>query len=154
MAHKTLIGGTNYEIVGGKTCVDGTTYKISGGKTLVGGTKYDVTFKKPTITMKGNGYYYATATIEGIAYKADQEGTIIEVLAGTEITLTVKDGTQEGYGEIKIYKGGTLVAQPVSGTAGTYVHTVQENITIEFDYKFESKPSSYNYAGIIHLFEE
>lgn len=42
MAHKTLIGGTSYEISGGKTLVDGTAYSISGGKTLVGGTAYKI----------------------------------------------------------------------------------------------------------------
>jgi hypothetical protein len=44
MAHKTLIGGTAYEISGGKTLVDGTTYNINGGKTLVGGTAYKIEF--------------------------------------------------------------------------------------------------------------
>lgn len=44
MAHKTLVGGTAYEIKGGKTLVNGTAYEISNGKTLVGGTKYDISF--------------------------------------------------------------------------------------------------------------
>lgn len=44
MAHKTLIGGTAYEISGGKTLVGGTAYSIAGGKTLVGGTVYEVGF--------------------------------------------------------------------------------------------------------------
>lgn len=44
MAHKTLIGGTAYEIGGGKTLVNGTAYSIDKGKTLVGGTAYEVGF--------------------------------------------------------------------------------------------------------------
>lgn len=44
MAHKTLIGGTSYEISGGKTLVSGTAYSIVKGKTLVGGTAYDINF--------------------------------------------------------------------------------------------------------------
>ena len=44
MAHKTLIGGTAYEITGGKTLVNGTAYSIDKGKTLVGGTAYEVAF--------------------------------------------------------------------------------------------------------------
>ena len=44
MAHKTLIGGTSYDISGGKTLVNGTSYSIAGGKTLVGGTDYDISF--------------------------------------------------------------------------------------------------------------
>lgn len=48
MAHKTLIGGTSYEISGGKTLVNGTAYSISGGKTLVGGTAYNIGFNSGT----------------------------------------------------------------------------------------------------------
>ena len=44
MAHKTLIGGTAYEISGGKTLVNGTVYSIKNGKTLVDGTAYEVGF--------------------------------------------------------------------------------------------------------------
>lgn len=44
MAHKTLIGGTAYEIGGGKTLINGTGYSIDKGKTLVGGTGYEVAF--------------------------------------------------------------------------------------------------------------
>ena len=44
MAHKTLIGGTAYEIGGGKTLVNGTAYSIDKGKTLVDGTAYEVGF--------------------------------------------------------------------------------------------------------------
>lgn len=44
MAHKTLVGGTAYEISGGKTLVGGTAYNISNGKTLVGGTAYTIGF--------------------------------------------------------------------------------------------------------------
>lgn len=45
MAHKTLVGGTAYEISGGKTLVDGTAYSIKNGKTLVDGTAYEVGFE-------------------------------------------------------------------------------------------------------------
>ena len=44
MAHKTLVGGTAYNITGGKSLVSGTAYNIPSGRTLVGGTKYDITF--------------------------------------------------------------------------------------------------------------
>lgn len=42
MAHKTLIGGTTYDITGGKAMVSGTAYSIAGGKTMVSGTAYDI----------------------------------------------------------------------------------------------------------------
>lgn len=44
MAHKTLVGGTAYEIKGGKALVGGTAYDIKKGRTLVGGTGYDISF--------------------------------------------------------------------------------------------------------------
>lgn len=44
MAHKTLIGGTGYEIKGGRTLIGGTGYDIKSGRTLVGGTGYDIKF--------------------------------------------------------------------------------------------------------------
>ena len=47
MAHKALIGGTGYGIIGGRTLIGGTGYGISKGRTLVGGTGYDITFASP-----------------------------------------------------------------------------------------------------------
>lgn len=44
MAHKILIGGTAYEVKGGKCLVNGTAYSIKKGRTLIGGTGYDITF--------------------------------------------------------------------------------------------------------------
>lgn len=44
MAHKTLVGGTAYEVSGGKTLIGGTAYNIKNGKTLVGGTAYEISF--------------------------------------------------------------------------------------------------------------
>lgn len=62
MAHKTLVGGTAYEISGGKTLVGGTAYSIAGGKTLVGGTAYDIGFG-PSTVLNNN----SPATIQAVA---------------------------------------------------------------------------------------
>lgn len=48
MAHKTLIGGTAYDLTGGGCLIGGTGYNITGGRTLVGGTGYDISFIKAT----------------------------------------------------------------------------------------------------------
>lgn len=64
MAHKTLIGGTAYEIKGGRTLVGGTGYDIKSGRTLVGGTGYDVslfTFD-PTKTTYTESEFIATVS--------------------------------------------------------------------------------------------
>ena len=57
MAHKTLIGGTAYNISGGKSLVSGTSYNIKGGKTLVGGTGYSISFSsgEPTAMLYSDG---------------------------------------------------------------------------------------------------
>lgn len=44
MAHKTSIGGTAYDIGGGKTLVEGTSYSVKNGKVLIDGTEYDISF--------------------------------------------------------------------------------------------------------------
>ena len=45
MGHKTLIGGTAYDIKGGKTLINGTAYDIKKGVTLIGGTGYNISFR-------------------------------------------------------------------------------------------------------------
>ena len=42
--HKTIIGGTAYEVKGGKCMVNGTVYNILKGRTLIDGTGWDITF--------------------------------------------------------------------------------------------------------------
>ena len=44
MAHKTQIGGTAYEISGGRTLINGVGYGIANGRALVDGTGYDISF--------------------------------------------------------------------------------------------------------------
>lgn len=62
MAHKTLIGGTAHEIIGGKTLVDGTAYSIKNGKILAGGTAYEVAFGPEFVTV----YDFGTLTAESV----------------------------------------------------------------------------------------
>lgn len=59
MAHRILIGGTTYEIAGGKTLVNGSGYNIAGGKTLVNGTAYDISFGTPAGSLAvGSSLYF------------------------------------------------------------------------------------------------
>ena len=58
MAHKTLIGGTAYEISGGKTLIGGTAYSIKNGKTLIDGTAHEVAFGPEFVTV----YDFGTLT--------------------------------------------------------------------------------------------
>ncbi len=46
MAHKTLIGGTAYDVKGGRDLIGGTGYAKKNGKALINGTAYDIPFSK------------------------------------------------------------------------------------------------------------
>lgn len=52
MAHKTMVGGTAYSIVGGRSMVSGTTYDIVSGKTMVDGTTYNISFARDPLVIK------------------------------------------------------------------------------------------------------
>lgn len=75
MAHKTLIGGTEYEIEGGRTLVNGTGYNIELGKTLIGGTEYEIGFAVPDLivfnggadVLVGNAYGYFYSIVQNTA---------------------------------------------------------------------------------------
>ena len=147
MAHKTLVGGTAYEITGGKALVDGTVYSIKNGKTLVGGTAYEVGFEeRVTITINGGStamYSFATVEIDGFLYGGSYwvgsnfipvcdnvqvvvpVGTVItcEVLAhhGDDASVKVNDNT------VYSFTG----KNEASFQRGVYEYTVVSNANIE-----------------------
>lgn len=137
MAHKTLIGGTAYEISGGKTLIGGTAYSIKGGKTLVDGTAYSLSFL-PVITLTGSAADtstggYAKCTINGSTYNAALSSRKYSVPKGTVITCEVrKPGMQSGPAKISV--NGTVVAQTSSSMMGvetaTYEYVVKGNASI------------------------
>lgn len=131
MAHKTLIGGTAYEIGGGKTLINGTAYEIGKGKTLVGGTAYEVSFGPETVTItltftvygdfsytevwhNGVRYYYATGN-STTTFNANV-GDIIEVQS-------------HGAEDAKIYLNGKLVADKPEDAE--YYYTVVSDAVFE-----------------------
>lgn len=89
MAHKTLIGGTSYEISGGRTLVNGTGYSIDKGKTLVGGTVYEVGFGHPVLIAGGYNVIGAgyTATIDDVSYPFTSAWSL-ETVSTASVTVT------------------------------------------------------------------
>lgn len=71
MAHKTLIGGTAYEVSGGKCNVNGTAYSIKSGKTKIGGTGYDINFSNEIL---------ASELSVGSTVKLMENGKLVEYL--------------------------------------------------------------------------
>ena len=143
MAHKTKIGGTNYEIVGGKAKIDGTNVSnIEIGKTLIDTTNYCVSWQ-PVITVIGNpeGLAALGAAAEVGILQDDGEfslmsngktllpkGTILRCRVGAWVGLTAK-----------VIKNGETVLSYTNDGSGLqifipkaiYDYTVMGNVTIE-----------------------
>lgn len=138
MAHKTLVGGTAYEISGGKTLVNGTAYSIKNGKTLVGGTAYDIGWTKYyTVTGRGrvggaSDYSdsafddtCAYATINSVKYTSAFD---VPIDKGTQISLKVSASHSDQQYRCYVTLNGTTVQ---SG-AGTYYFTPTNDCQITF----------------------
>lgn len=148
MAHKTLIGGTAYDINGGKPLINGTAYSIKSGKTLVGGTAYEVGFVKlcaVTLDFMDSGDDSTSVTINGTTYKRgfiNISGVTVyelDVPVGTEITINTATGFGRG---LEILLNGTIVLQKSATSTNTpvsYVYVVKSNVKITFQPNVDSK---------------
>lgn len=124
MAHKTLIGGTAYEIKGGRDLIGGTGYAKKKGKTLVNGTAYEVAFgpSEYIMTLSGSG---GTIKYNGVAQTetfAVAVGASIEIIADA-VCVRV----QEPQTAIIKLNGVTVASQeafrPSQGATATYTYT-------------------------------
>ena len=98
MAHKTLIGGTAYEITGGKALVNGTGYSIDKGKTLVGGTAYEVGFASWPDDLD-TGLEFASASPFTISVSSPKWDGTLEYSNGKEWTPWDGSEISSGKGE-------------------------------------------------------
>lgn len=165
MAHKTLIGGTAYEISGGKTLVNGTAYKIEKGKTLVGGTAYELGVMV-TITINGGTdafYSFAEVSIDGFKYGGKYavgsnfitvcDNVQVTVPIGTEITCLLR----AHYGDVASVKVNNNTVYSFKGESmstfdgGSYKYTVVANANIDL-INSDAKDSSI--GGTITITEE
>ena len=129
MAHKTLIGGTAYQIKGGKTLVGGTAYNISKGKTLVGGTAYEIRFKTGIrillyVAPLDLSYmkYSGSVTINGVTYNANSSNATLDFPGNTSITCKAAATGAGNTG--RVYWNGTVVAQVTA--------TENKQVTVEY----------------------
>ena len=129
MAHKTLIGGTAYNIKGGRDLIGGTGYSKKNGKVLIDGTVHAIEFvKKLRITivnaidssnMSGSVIYNG---------KAHTSGTL-EVEQGETVTIALRNDGENGWCFVGV--NGNDVASGSSHVEYTY--TVTKNASIRFD---------------------
>lgn len=107
--HKTLIGGTAYEVKSGKCLINGTAYAIQKGRTLINGTGYDIALASLYDPVFANNEWadiiaachagavpdtwavgdYKDMTIDGLSYRVDIIGKNHDAyLNGTAAPLT------------------------------------------------------------------
>ena len=111
MAHKTKIGGTNYEISGGKTKIGGTNYTISGGKTLIGGTAYDIHFDRSiSITTK----FVASSTVSGTPTYSASVNSNGELIVKMTSARTTYENYDTDRNKFYVYIKGILSGDVVS----------------------------------------
>lgn len=77
MAHKALIGGTAYPIIGGRVLLGGTGYDIAKGRALIGGTGWDIDFE--TIVVPTIQELMAVATPVVIAGRNDRASGYVSI---------------------------------------------------------------------------
>ena len=122
MGHKTIVGGTQYNVKKGKALVGGTEYSVKKGKTLVDGTVYEVGFVKPVVTIMLRGdFSYSGVRYNGVYYSSP---TTFTANVGDEIFVE-----SYGYTDSPIYLNGTLVANEPSETE--YYYTVVSDTVID-----------------------
>jgi hypothetical protein len=119
MAHKTLVNGTAYNIIGGKTLVGGTGYSIKSGKTLVNGTGYDILFEEEIpegstiMNIHGTGSYTSLCILANERDVYWQEGTYI-IPPGDTCRAYIDTTSGFSGGEVKV-NGETLWHDNYSG---------------------------------------
>lgn len=123
MAHKTMIDGTAYEIIGGDVLIAGASYQLVGGRTLIDGTGYDINFTNPvySITVRNgssaNYVQYKGEKYTAETFEARQGGTIVVVIAQETATCN-------------IYLDGNLVS---TGEGAQYQLSVEHGYSIAFN---------------------
>ena len=105
MAQKVLIGGTAYELSGGKALKDGSAYSIKNGKTAIDGVAYNISLSnKLSVDMQGS-FAYTTVSINGVSYTS---AGVVEAEPNTRVTVTNSsiyyNGSKVATGQKRGYK--------------------------------------------------
>lgn len=118
MSHKTIIGGTAYEVKGGKCLVNGTVYSIKKGLALVDGTETEIKFQngytwvikeEPTMPIASAYFEYAVAFVSN----------------GETFSRFYLGGKRQDY--FGLYYGNKYIYNPVEG----WINQAYRTITFE-----------------------
>ena len=123
MAHKALVGGAGYDVIGGKPLVGGAGYAIAKGRTLVSGAGYDVLFQRDWRTEFVG--LMRRATLKRSDGTDNSTGEYALRTYGSDSSLALQAGT---YYVIAIYEGKVGIAKVYwSGAAFTSIETLFTN---------------------------
>lgn len=153
MAHRTLIGGTGYDISGGRDLIGGTGYGKKKGRVLVNGTGYDVPFSSGfVLTMERasdsygkqdpySGIGYSGKIRNGVEYNGESvaftNGGVVTVAAGDSVTIYV--GGAEDTLAVTIYAPAVYLNGVYQRL--TYINPPAGMSTIYKDYKYVYTPN-------------
>ena len=126
-SHKVLIGGTAYEITGGRTLIKGTGYDIAMGRTLVGGTGYDIPFIKwIPCHVTNTSQYGGQLHVNGMGFLPGHDGTVM-FEEGEVLDLTSSDPN------FTVYLNGELIGTNTpSHVEGDTTYTVWKEFSMEY----------------------
>ena len=128
MGQKVEVGGTGYDLKGGKPIIGGTAYAIKKGRTLIGGTGYDISLASGLIWEIGHTNPTLSPLTSGV-----NKFTNIPFYCPTN---------GSGYTEIDIYYGeSTLTIFFNSGGSAAMVYSKKWYINPPVRLEFESAPT-------------
>lgn len=136
MAHRTLINGTSYEILGGKTMRDGTGCNFESGRVLVNGTGYDIPFLIP-VTIVGGKSSAPIGSGQGLGY-AEYNGAkytdeTIYMQPGEQVRIFLQVSANMFYDKLALtVYGETIAGTKVNAYTKEYYLTVTKASKIEF----------------------
>lgn len=142
MGQKVEVGGTGYDLKGGKPLIGGTAYTIKKGRTLKDGTGYDVKLAKDTytVTFTFENQSYESEYPDGYAelyYDSEkiERGTVFEVRKGSSVTFKSKSGYLYSYIWLSV-DGGSMeaVAEDASYGEASYNYVISGNCSIKLVY--------------------
>lgn len=145
MAHKTMIGGTTYDITGGKCLIGGTGYNVKKGRTLIAGTIYDIVFSSPAIITtsgvpSGSNARFAYVKINGETVTANKTASYEPVNGEVllEVYVSAFNSSNDDWPFVR------LNGEYVKDGAGSYTVDVSgKTVTVSIIYA-----GSYYYADI------
>lgn len=119
MAHKTLVDGTAYEVVGARPFVDGTAYSIKNGKALVDGTAYEISFP--------NRYTIAYYKIFGCEWAsvyppATNSGPVSKNGSEYYLRVTLGGNVLPGLGDYFTESGNVSPTRTITASEGTEIY--------------------------------